>query len=80
MLFAGKPCQSLSVAKAFHAQFVLDLFFFFKQFQSHCIYQVFPMQKSKSSTSLNLKEGKQEEQLSIKVLRFLILGKKVSRV
>ena len=38
------------------------------------------MQKSKSSTSLNLKEGKQEEQLSIKVLRFLILGKKVSRV
>ena len=61
MLFAGKPSQSLSVAKAFHAQFVLDLFLFFKQFQSHCICKVFLMQKSKSSTNLNHKEGKQEE-------------------
>ena len=45
----------------FHIQFVLDLFFFFKQFQSHCVYKVFLIQKSKSSTNLNHKEGKQEK-------------------
>ena len=44
----------------FHTQFVLDLFFFFKQFKSHCFYKVFLMQKSNPSTNLNHKEGKKK--------------------
>ena len=68
----------------FHTQFVLDLFFFSKQFQSHCIYKVFSytnLIKSKSSTDLNPKEEKQEEAtIDYKVLRFLILREKISRV
>ena len=43
-----------------HKQFVLDLFFLFKQFQSHFI-KFFLIQKSNSSAKLNHKEGKQEE-------------------
>ena len=44
----------------FHTQFVLDLFFLFKQFQSHFI-KFFLIQKPNSSAKLNHKEGKQEE-------------------
>ena len=39
----------------FHTQFVLDLFFFFKQFKSHCFSKVFLMQESNPSTNLNHK-------------------------
>ena len=35
------------------------------------------MQKSKFGSDLNHKEQKQEEELSIKLLRFLILGEKM---
>ena len=45
----------------FHTQFVLDLFLFFKQFQSHCVCKAFFRTKSKPSSNLNHKEGKQEE-------------------
>ena len=38
------------------------------------------MQKPKSSTNFNRKEGQQRKQLSIKALRFLILGGKIYRV
>ena len=63
-------CESISkFVSLFHTQFVLDLFFFFKQFQSHCIYSLLTKQKPKSGKN-------KRKQLSIKVLRFLILGKK----
>ena len=42
-------------------QIILDLFLFFKQFQSHCVLKFSLIQKSKSSTNLNHKEGKQNE-------------------
>ena len=45
----------------FHTQFVLDLLFFFKMFQSHCFYKVIFIQKSKPITNLNHKERKNEE-------------------
>ena len=63
-------CESISkFVSLFHTQFVLDLFFLFKQFQSHCIYSLL----TKQNQSLVKNKRKQ---LSIKVLRFLILGKK----
>ena len=41
-------CESINNSVSlFHTQFVLDLFFFFKQCQSHCVYKVFSYSKIK---------------------------------
>ena len=45
----------------FHAHFVRYLFFFLSSFNLTVFIKFFLIQKSKSSTNLNLKEGKQEE-------------------
>ena len=45
----------------FHAHFVPYLFFFLSSFNPTVFIKFFLIQKSKSSTNLNLKEGKQEE-------------------
>ena len=38
-------CENINNS-LFHIQYVLDLFFFFKQFQSYCVYKVFPSTKN----------------------------------
>ena len=54
-------CKNLNKSVSlFHTQFILDLFFF-TQFQSHCVYKLFLIQKSNYGTNLNRKKGKQEE-------------------
>ena len=58
----------------FHTQFVLDLFFLSKQFQSHRVCEVFPIQKSKSCTNLNPKEEKQEQAIGFPICREKYLG------
>ena len=59
-------CKSINKSVSlFHTQFALDLFFFFKQFQSLVFIKFFLIQKSKSSTNLNHKEGNKTKQLSI---------------
>ena len=53
-------CTEFNELSLFHTQFIIDLFFF-TQFQSHCVYKLFLIQKSKYGTNLTHKEGKQEE-------------------
>ena len=66
----GSINKSVSI---FRAQFVLDLFFFFEQFQSHCFF----LSKNQSLGLIKTtKKENKRKQLSIKVLRILILGEK----
>ena len=63
-------CQTLSVSiywesmnksvSMFHTQFALDLFFFSKQFQSHCVCKVFAFTKIKVNPQ---KKNKKKQQL-----------------
>ena len=63
----------------FHTQFVLDLLFFFKQFQSLWLWKFFLYKNQSLVLIWDTKKENNRKQLSIKVikvLRFLILGEK----
>ena len=71
-------CESINNSVSlFHAQFVLDLFFFFKQFQSHCIYEVYSYTKIKVYYSCRLQRRKTRgRNHQLKYYDFWFLGKK----
>ena len=60
----------------FYTQFVLDLFFFSKQFRLTVLIKFFLKTKSKSSTNLNSKKERQEEMIIDQSTRFLIRWEK----